>query len=247
MSLFPMKQLFRAAMSIAFSRKNMLAYVLVGILPQITITGIGALYLAVAGGNINQLLSSLGVFPFLGIMALALIPASIIGFWYSAFLYHFYMATTDKQPTVLSELLRKGWQSMLRVAKTTLLMTLSIVLSSLLFIIPGLIVAVWFFFGPLISVVEPDNHNPLKASKRLTAGRFWAVGGRILLITLLYQLPLSLLGKIHPFLGILWSSMSSVTGLLYYLLYLDLRRTKKTLATAAQSHNSATSAGSLPS
>jgi len=98
-----------------------------------------------------------------------------------------------------------------------------IVLSSLvLFVIPGIIVGVWFFFAPTIAVLGTTKKHFFAQSRSLVKGRFFAVLWRLLLISVCSSGISYFLSFIHPFMSQLWAITTPFFSLIYTMLYLDL-------------------------
>ncbi|MFH0749709.1 MAG: hypothetical protein V1917_02215 [Candidatus Gottesmanbacteria bacterium] len=128
---------------------------------------------------------------------------------------------------MLSASLRQAHRSVGRAAWTILLFGLFVFLGLIVLVIPGIVIAIWFFFAPTISVFESKKVNPFKQSKLLMKGRFFAVFFRLVLVYGCVMLPTYLLSFIHPLLSQAWGITSSFFSFVYVLLYMDLLGTAK--------------------
>lgn len=117
---------------------------------------------------------------------------------------------------------------------------LAVFAGMILFIIPGIIVAIWFIFSGYTLVLEDKRGTQaLKASKALVKGRWWAVFGRSVVIGLVFGIPFIIiylaLVFIVPDLAIATAIFNIVStlvipiGLAYsYFLYKDARASADT-------------------
>jgi hypothetical protein len=89
----------------------------------------------------------------------------------------------------------------------------------LLFLVPGLIFAIWFLPAQFIVILEQDRGmSAVMKSRQYVRGRFWDVLGRLLLIMLLYGTANALPGG-----GLLFAPFMYI---MLYLMYTDLRDEK---------------------
>lgn len=207
--------LLRQAWSLALSRPHILPYLILGILPQIISLLVG---LTVGTTNLEY---GWGV---TGVIAIGLIIVSLVSTWYTALLYLVYRATASGAVGSLFMYFRPAKDVTLRLLVTYLKIGLITLMGFLLFIIPGIILAVRYSFAPLIATTEDRSVRPIDESKRLVKGRFWKLTGRGLLMVICYNVPLSVLQSVHPLLGMIWAVTSPVFGLYFFLVYLDFKR-----------------------
>lgn len=158
---------------------------------------------------------------------LFIILAVIIGSWSQTFLYQaVYQAAQGKQLSIKA-MLRLAWKKWLSYLLASLASGLLILLGFLFFILPGIILIVWFFLVPYIVVVEKTGPiQALKRSKKLVKGHFWGVLGRIALIFFLSALVSAIFIRLRFFGPIANSLLSPLWMILGYLIYADLAKVK---------------------
>jgi hypothetical protein len=146
------------------------------------------------------------------------------GSLYAATLYviHSTVAVGSQEP--LGALLYRGWKSAGHLLTVSVLRGLAILLGFILLIIPGILFSVWFTFVPIIAVLDGGDVDAFKTSKDLVTTRFWPVVGRLVLFSLLYVIPQTILREISPVAGSLWILTAPFFGLLMMLLYFDVKQ-----------------------
>lgn len=217
--------LLKKAWSFALSSPNILSYLILGAIPQVLSLIISAL---VAYFSLFDLLSNTeeGIIAGLIIIGIiTLVVVSVVSAWYTALLYKVYQATTAGALTKLTTYVRPAKGVTIYLLVTYMTVGLFTSLGFLLFIIPGIIIAVRFMFAPMIAAVEDRVVKPLDESKRLVKGRFWKLAGRSILMVVCYNIPLSILQAIHPLVGTVWAITSPIFGLYFFLVYLDFKQT----------------------
>lgn len=81
----------------------------------------------------------------------------------------------------------RGWSKLFSFWWVMLLFSFIFIGGSVLFIIPGILFAVWFFFAPYILIDENlKGMDALMKSKEYVKGRWWGVFGNALVISVLY-------------------------------------------------------------
>ena len=156
----------------------------------------------------------------------------LVGIWAQAVMYEsVYRAASAGELAVRSTLV-SSWKKLLRFFLTSILFILVVSFGFILFIIPGMIFAIWFGFAQFIAISEGlGPRASLARSRQLVKGRFWAVAGRlsfIILAIIIAQIVLSII----PFVGALASMLFAPLFLLpSYLLYRELSgaKSEKTL------------------
>lgn len=217
--------LLKQAWSLALSRQNIISYLVLGAVPQLLSFAIAAL---VAYFSPFDLLSNteggmIAVLIIIGLLALVMM--SFVSTWYTALLYKVYQATTAGALTKLTTYVRPAKGVTIYLLVTYMTVGLFTSLGFLLFIIPGIIIAVRFMFAPMIAAVEDKTVKPIDESKRLVKGRFWKLISRGILMIICYNIPLSILQAIHPLVGTVWAITSPIFGLYFFLVYMDFKRT----------------------
>ncbi len=148
--------------------------------------------------------------------------ALIINVWVQVAL--FYVIKEKEVKVTLKSILLLAWDNIGSYSWVLFLKGIIILIGFALFIIPGIILSVWFGF-PLYSFVFDDvkGGKALTASKNLVKGYWWAVFGRLcLLFIVMYVI------SFIPFLGLLINlfilmPFSIVYG---YVIFEDLKRIK---------------------
>lgn len=86
-----------------------------------------------------------------------------------------YSIISQSQTLPIRELFSRGWKVFGKILVTGILASLAIFGGLLLFIIPGLVFAIWFSFTTPIVVIENlSGPAALSRSKQLVKGRFWS-------------------------------------------------------------------------
>ncbi len=217
--------LLKKAWSLALSRPNLLSFLILGAVPQLLSLVISLL---VAYFSRFDLLSNTEGWTIAGLIIiglLALVVMSFVSAWYTALLYKVYQTTAAGTLTKLTTYVRPAKEATIHLLVTYFTVGLFTSLGFLLFIIPGIIIAVRFMFAPMIAAVEDRAIKPIDESKRLVKGRFWKLAGRSIFMVVCYNIPLSVLQAIHPLIGTVWAVTSPVFGLYFFLVYRDFKDT----------------------
>ena len=168
---------------------------------------------------------------FIVLMIIFMIAVIIIGFWSQISLLY---AIKDRDKEIgIKESFAKGWHKIIPYWYISLLVGLIVMGGFLLFIVPGIIFAVWFSLAAYILVAEDiKGMNALRESKRLVSGNWSSVCWRFLFIVLFLgaiSLAVSSIAEIFkiPFLEYAVSlfivPFASVFG---FLIYEDLKKLK---------------------
>lgn len=235
--LTPPFVLLKQAWTLALQRPNISSFLLLGAIPQLISLTISAI-LAYTNGridlqsiivNLNKSLGGASAFVYvMGLLIIGIGSILLISFitsWYTALLYKIYQATAAGTLTRLTTYVRPAKEVTIHLLVTYMTIGLFTSLGFLLFIIPGIIIAVRYMFAPMIAAVEDRAVKPIDESKRLVKGRFWKLIGRSILMVVCFNVPLTIFQAIHPWLGSLWAVTSPVFGLYFYLIYMDFKRT----------------------
>lgn len=217
--------LLKQAWTRALQRSNIFSFLILGAIPQLFSLVISVL---IAYFSRFDLLSNTEGWMIAGLILfglLTLVVMSVVSAWYTALLYHVYQATAAGNLARLTVYIQQAKQVTVRLLITYIKAGIMVSLGFLLLIIPGIIIAVRYMFAPLIATVEDKTVKPIDESKRLVKGRFWKLVGRSLLMIIAYNIPLSVLQAVHPYLGAIWAITSPIFGLYFYLVYMDFKRT----------------------
>ncbi|MEK9143687.1 MAG: hypothetical protein AAB481_03600 [Patescibacteria group bacterium] len=217
--------LLKKAWSLALGRPNIASFLALGIIPQF-LSLIFSAFISYFSGF--DLLSNVDGWMMVGIIIfgfLALVVMSLVSVWYTALLYTVYQAAAIGPIAPLKSYIQSAKKVTSHLLVTYILVGLFTSLAFLLFIIPGIIIAVRFMFAPMIAAVEDRGVKPIEESKRLVKGRFWKLVGRGILMIVCYNIPLSVFQAIHPLFGTVWAVSSPIFGLYFFLVYMDFKQT----------------------
>jgi len=162
------------------------------------------------------------------ISLLVSIVASVVwGLWFKVALTKAVNFVFNNQAPAVKETFRFSWVRVWPYALVSFLFSFALILGLVLFIIPGLILAVWYSFVVFIIVLEEvDVMEAFGRSKALVKGYFWPVVGRGLAFFVVYLI-LEIAFAFIPIAGPL--ALVIITPyfmLLPYLLYEELKRLK---------------------
>lgn len=128
----------------------------------------------------------------------------------------------------IKNVIKEGWSKYWPFFLVSLLTGLVVGLGFLLFIIPGVIFAIWFAF-PAYTVICEDKRGfkALSRSKELVKGHWWPVAKRVFAIMII-TIPLSMGAQFIPYLGqlafiVLFAPFSIIYN---YLIYQNLKEIK---------------------
>lgn len=226
--------LLKQSWSLAVAKPNRIAYLVLGILPQIFSYGFAFLTGLLVNNdnlesNLTSFLSTTNGWILAGLLVILIILGTLlaiyIGTWYTAILYNVYQTTALKKTNSLLQHIHPSKLVIMRLFTTSLKIGIFAVLGFLFLIIPGIIITVRYAFAPFIAVTESKERDPLTESKYLVLGRFWKLAQRSVIPFIFYSIPLTVFQTIHPILGAIWSVSSPIFGLYFYLVYLDFKRT----------------------
>jgi len=156
----------------------------------------------------------------------------IIQIWASVSLLY---AIKEREEKIgIKEAFAKGWHKIISYFWISLLAGCIILVGFLLFIIPGIIFAVWFGLAVYVLVVEGlTGTKALSRSKQLVSGYWWPVFGRVLVI-LAISFVLNLISSALNIPSIVYSIISLFSApfflTYYFLIYEDLKKLKEGVA-----------------
>ncbi len=195
---------------------EVMAVMIVGMLAIILILFIPSIFMLMFSGNgqINQILLILGVI-LMALAVLALIFWSIVGTIAPIIAVKKLIdgrSVTLKQVYVLA--LHYFWP----ILGLSILVGFSVFIGLILLIIPGIILAVWFYFSVYVYLDEEKGltHSMIK-SKRLVGDYWWKLFGILILISLLS-------GVISQVTAIIGYLATPFFILITFLLYRDLKK-----------------------
>lgn len=155
--------------------------------------------------------------------------AFVLGLWVNIVLARLIFHAFQQTPVDRKLLTREAWRDTISYLWISILVGLIILGGMFLFIIPGLMFAVWYSFALLVFVLEgTKGYEALKKSKALVTGRFWPVVWRWFVPNFIYGLilvvliggPILLIGLLTKFSGFtpqsypwwfgLWQSVATI-------------------------------------
>lgn len=103
----------------------------------------------------------------------------------------------DKKAVTAKEAYKQSMKYFWRYVGLSILMSIILVIGFLLFIIPGIIMSVWFAFATLILILENSTIvESMKKSREYVRGKWWQILGRLLAMSafiIILQVLLSML------------------------------------------------------
>ncbi|TSA57921.1 hypothetical protein D4R42_00685 [bacterium] len=154
---------------------------------------------------------------------------SVIVLWIIFIGLTFIILTVKPVGTKLKEIFQEAWKKFGQYLWLVILVSIFVTLSTLFFIIPGIIVGTYLTFYSYIFITEgKKGMEALKHSWKLVEGNWWKVFGRLFLLGIVFNIIYVLLSSVHDLL-------SSVFQLFYmpfivifsYLIYLELKKSKE--------------------
>lgn len=143
----------------------------------------------------------------------------IIGTWQSTVLW---TAILSESEHGIGKSLKKSFSVFPRFFVMEFLRSLAITLGALLFLVPGILLAGWFLFSDIAIIKGARITESLEKSKQLVHGRWWAVVGRFIVITLAVVFIPNILASLPEFFGfagdasgkpMLWITLAYVTAI----------------------------------
>lgn len=157
------------------------------------------------------------------IVALVSLTMLALTTWVTAMTIRAASAISREQPLSALDLFHIDWRTILKLFAVYMIYSLSTGLGFLLLVVPGAIVFVWWYFAPILTIVEGVGiKEAFLRSRELTRGRFWWVGARIVMINLAYILPLWIIGRGNSFTSDLWTGTYPFFSLLSMILFNEL-------------------------
>lgn len=208
---------------------------LIGMIPLIIVAVLSALATTLSGGPIVLIFQIiLGLLVFISILILFYVfIISNIGV---------YILLRDFSPDLkVKEAFKRARPYFWKLIIVNLFVGIFVILWSLLFIIPGIIVSVYYTFAIWALIFEGyEGTSALKRSKELVKGYWWAVFGRYLAIGLIYIVIISILSiplvfveegsALEVILSIILQVIEIIIGVILaiysYLIYKDLVKIK---------------------
>jgi hypothetical protein len=136
------------------------------------------------------------------IVILLVFAASLVfAIWVTVALAKTMFDCLSAKPTQWKETFSTSSNLIWPVVLTSFLVTLCILGGTLLFIIPGLIFAVWYNFTSYVVILEgAKGLDAMRASKSLVVGRWWQIAWRLAITALIFGFLSSTLANLLTFL-----------------------------------------------
>lgn len=222
--------LLKTSVRLFFSSANFRMYAVVGLLPILVVV---LLEIMLPAGNpemLSQYLKSFisavpgGLFIMIFLAVTALIVFGILWSWYDVTLYMLHMAVIRSEPVTVPGLLAKAWGKTSHYFTTMVVKNVIIGIGSLFFLIPGVLMSIWYQFTPIIAAVEDKSTDAFGESKKLMRSAMGKILLRQIMIGLLYFIPQFLLRSTVPGLAVFWVLTLPLFGLLMTSVYSDVRQ-----------------------
>lgn len=109
------------------------------------------------------------------------IGAVIIGLWVYATLTMIIARMYYNEKFDEKEIYQRAWEKIIPLLWVSILSGLVIFAGTLLFVIPGILFAVWFAFASVVNILEgTKGREALSESKKLVEGKWWSVFWRFI-------------------------------------------------------------------
>ena len=219
------QDLIKKSLHLFFKKKNLVYFVKLMLIILALTFGTGIIGFLIAGG-LGALKSDFVNNPIWAVLFLILMVVFVvIGIWTQTVIYESIKTVVGGGPLNIRKTLKVGWRKTGKFFLVGLLNMLIVFLGLILFIVPGIIFAVWFSFSRFVLIKEGLGVKAsLKRSKELVRGRFWPVLGRYLVLFIVLILAQIALSQI-PYIGTIASMLLAPLFILpSYLLYQELSR-----------------------
>lgn len=165
---------------------------------------------------------------FIGIFFAIILCTIFIGFT-------FIILTVKPAGTKLKEIFQEAWQKFGQYLWLVILVSIFVVLSTLFFIIPGIIVGTYLTVYSYVFVVEGGKGvNVLRRSWNLVKGNWWKVFGRLLLLGIVFNIIFFFFTSLHSLIATIAQFLFMPFSIIFsYLIYLELKKSKE-IQTQAQ-------------
>jgi len=141
----------------------------------------------------------------------------------------FIILTVKPVGTKLKEIFQEAWKKFGQYLWLVILVSFFVVLSTLFFVIPGIIVGIYLTFYSYIFITEGERGmEALKHSWKLVEGSWWKVFGRLFLLGIVFYIIYILLSSANDLLGIVFQLFYTPFSIIFaYLIYSDLKKSKE--------------------
>ncbi len=141
----------------------------------------------------------------------------------------FIILTVKPVGTKLKEIFQEAWKKFGQYLWLVILVGFFVVLSSLFFVIPGIIVGTYLTLYSYIFIVEGKRGmKALKHSWKLVEGNWWKVFGRLISLNIVFSLIFFILDSVNNLLGSVFQLFYMPFGIMFlYLIYLELKKSKE--------------------
>lgn len=153
----------------------------------------------------------------------------VIGLWTIFIGFTFIVLAVRPVGTKLKGIFQEAWKKFGQYLWLVILAGFFIALASLLFVIPGMIVAIYLTVYSYVFVGEGEKGmNALRRSWNLVKGNWWKVFGRLLLLNIVFGIIFILLSSVNDLLGSVFQFLCIPFNVIFsYLIYLELKKSKE--------------------
>ncbi len=219
----------KRAVSLYFKRENLKYYFLFIMLPTAFFDFILPFFINI---DTSKKLESASTFLDTG-YSIILILVFVIAFllfislmysFYSAAIYNLHWKIAKGTPFTLSEVIVAGWNRKGHLFTTNVVRGILIGIGFILFIVPGILFMLWYYFSPIIASVEVREVDVFKASKVLVKRFFWPILVRQVCLLFIFLAPLLLFRMVSKQLGNIWEIIATPwLGLMAIIIYSDAK------------------------
>lgn len=220
--LLPVAELFKKSFEAYWKKMWVLAGMMLfgcaGFVVLLPLAGIGLLisFQAFSHSDFNITLILIDIL--LGLIGLLI--SIIFGLWSRVALF---LLVTEEN-SEFKKSLKNSWHKLGSFFWVTLLAGLATLGGLILFIIPGIIFAVWFTFSVYVFILEGSKGTAaLKRSKQLVSGLWWPIFGRVVAVGIISIL-ISWIKGVGPIINIFFTTPFIIVYT--YMLYQDVKRVK---------------------
>lgn len=202
-----------------FSHKyNFLVFLIMGVVGTILtfLVNLGINSLNTLLANVNNGWAIL--FSFVLLLLNYLIPVILL------FIYLFVSYQIVKYSKVsFSDVFTKLKSTFFKYLWVSVCLGLLVGLGLILLIVPGIILAIRYFFAPTVSVIENKGVKAsLKESREMTKKKFWRILFAFIVINLLTGIPKMIFNSVNPTIALIWTVFDPLNALFMILLYNNL-------------------------
>lgn len=225
MKLESSTEILKRAFVLFIKPQSLKVYICAGVLPQLGFSSFLLLVIRLFLTNtyVIDAISESSVLLLIVLVSILLVLSIFIGTWYYIFMVHIHHAIVTGQHVEYRILINVSRNLIARVIKTNFMRICLLLIGYVLFIIPGILFTLWYYFSALIAAIENPSDSPLQVSKRIVRMNFWPITGRIIIFGLLYSIPYLIFNKVSPLLSNIWLLSNPYWGLVQMIFYINIK------------------------